>query len=63
MEIKRGQKYRHYKHDINGTLNNYTYEIVGVGLHTEYEEEVVVYKPLYNSEYEMFVGLLTMFVK
>jgi hypothetical protein len=46
--------YYHYKHDPNGEINNYAYEVLGVGCHTEddcREEDVhmVVYRPLYES--------------
>jgi hypothetical protein len=46
--------YYHYKHDREGSVNNYAYEVVGVGHHTENYlplEDVlmVVYRPLYES--------------
>ncbi len=46
--------YYHYKHDPKGEINNYTYEIMGVGFHTEDdaragEEHFVVYRPLYEA--------------
>ncbi len=39
-----------YKHDPAGEVNNYAYEVMGVGHHTE-EEGVymVVYRPLYEA--------------
>jgi len=42
--------YYHYKHDPSGPINNYAYEVVGVGHHTE-EDGVffVLYRPLYES--------------
>jgi hypothetical protein len=47
--------YRHYKGN--------EYEVIGIGKHTETEEDVVVYRPLYKSEiaywirpYEMFIS-------
>lgn len=43
--------YHHYKHDPNGPINNYAYEVLGVGSHTEKEEHVVVYRSLYHSPY------------
>jgi len=42
MELKKGQKWRHYKGE--------TYEIVGLGLHSETLEEMVIYKSLYEKE-------------
>ena len=46
--------YYHYKHDPNGPINNYAYEVVGVGFHTEDhvrpgEEHFLVYRPLYEA--------------
>lgn len=46
--------YYHYKHDPNGSVNNYAYEVIGVGYHTEDDcrpEDVnlVVYRPVYES--------------
>lgn len=46
--------YYHYKHDPNGPVNNYAYEVVGVGFHTEDdcrpgEEHFVIYRPLYRA--------------
>lgn len=37
-------KYRHYKKPGN------IYEVIGVALHTETREELVIYKALYHSE-------------
>ena len=40
----------HYKHDQSGAINNYAYEVVGVGYHTEENGKYfVVYRPLYES--------------
>ena len=46
--------YYHYKHDPSAEVNNYAYEVVGVGHHTEEdcrEEDryMVVYRPLYEA--------------
>ena len=46
--------YYHYKHDPLGAINNYAYEVVGTGCHTEddcrpEDANVVVYRPLYES--------------
>lgn len=46
--------YYHYKHDPNGPINNYAYEVMGVGHHTEddcrpEDQYVVVYRPLYEA--------------
>ena len=46
--------YYHYKHDANGPINNYAYEMLGVGCHTEddcrpVDANMVVYRPLYED--------------
>jgi len=46
--------YYHYKHDRAGEINNYAYEVIGVGHHTEddsrpIDQHLVVYRPLYES--------------
>ncbi len=46
--------YYHYKHDPTGTVNNYAYEVVGVGVHTEddcrpEDANMVVYRPIYEA--------------
>lgn len=45
--------YYHYKHDPNGSINNYAYEVMGVGFHTEEarpgEAHFVNYRPLYEA--------------
>ncbi len=51
--------YYHYKHNPQGPLNNYAYEVLGVAFHTESgtedppkqgEEHFVIYRPLYESK-------------
>lgn len=46
--------YYHYKHDSNGEVNNYAYEVMGVGHHTEddcreIDQYMVVYRPIYEA--------------
>ena len=46
--------YYHYKHNPDGEINNYAYEVIGTGYHTEnncrFEDvNMVVYLPLYES--------------
>ena len=46
--------YYHYKHDPDGPVNNYAYEVTSVGCHTEEDcrpedANMVVYRPLYES--------------
>ena len=54
MRVPEKGLYYHYKHDPNGSVNNYAYEVVGVGCHTEddcrpEDHNLVVYRPLYES--------------
>lgn len=52
MEIEKGFYY-HYKHDPKGSVNNYAYEVMGIGHHTEIdglpESAMVMYRPLYEA--------------
>jgi hypothetical protein len=45
--------YYHYKHAENGDINNYAYEVLGLGLHTEghhrLDDVLVIYRALYES--------------
>lgn len=46
--------YYHYKHDPSGSVNNYAYEFMGVGHHTEddcrpEDALLAVYRPLYEA--------------
>lgn len=46
--------YYHYKHDPAGSVNNYAYEVLGTGCHTEddcrpEDANLVVYRPLYEE--------------
>lgn len=46
--------YVHYK-------NRQRYEVVGIALQTETEEKLVIYKPLYKNDYELFARPYDMF--
>ena len=48
-----------YRHNKKGRL----YEVVGVALQTETDEPLVVYSPLYDSDYELFARPYDMFVE
>lgn len=48
-----------YRHNKKGHL----YEVIGVATHTETDEPLVVYRPLYDSEFELFVRPYAMFVE
>jgi hypothetical protein len=41
--------YYHYKHDPEGEINNYSYEVIGVALNTESRDYAVLYRPLYEN--------------
>jgi|SRR3989338_6915293 len=52
--VPRNGFYYHYKHDSSGSVNNYAYEVIGVGCHTEddcrpEDSNMVVYRPLYEA--------------
>lgn len=47
--------YRHYKDKL--------YEVLGVALHSETREVLVLYKPLYESSAEIWVRPYDMFVE
>lgn len=52
LRLKAGV-YEHYKGN--------RYEVIGVGKHTETEENVVIYRPLYASDVAYWVRPLNMF--
>lgn len=47
--------YRHYK--------DKQYQVIGIALHSETQEPLVVYKPLYESDAEFWVRPYDMFVE
>lgn len=42
--------YYHYKH-TEDSINNYAYEVIGVGRNTEENTFTVLYRPLYESDW------------
>ncbi len=52
-DIQKGFYY-HYKHNPSGELNNYAYEVLNIGHHTEVEDfeeaAMVIYRPLYEAK-------------
>ena len=48
-----------YKHSKSGKL----YEVIGLALETEAEDFLVIYRPLYENEYELFARLANMFTE
>ena len=55
MNIEKGI----YKHSKSGRL----YEVIGMALETETSEMMVVYRPLYESEFELFARPYAMFME
>ena len=56
MEIPKKGIYHHYKDAAK------EYEVLGIAFHTETEEDLVVYRPLYETDKELFVRPLQMFM-
>lgn len=48
-----------YRHTKSGKR----YEVVEVALHTETNEQLVVYRPLYDSQHKLFARPYDMFVE
>ena len=48
-----------YRHSKKGHL----YEVLGVALQTETDEPLVIYRPLYDSEYGLFARPFEMFLE
>lgn len=46
LEPKIGDFYYHFKHNPELSIYNYAYKIIGLGMHTETDEIMVVYKPI-----------------
>ena len=72
MELLEKGYYYHYKHVSHGDINNYAYEVIGLGLHSEgqhrIEDTLVIYRAIYEStNYKMGkmydLRPLTMFVE
>ena len=57
MSIEKGFYY-HYKHDSQGPIQKYVYEVIGSGKNTEDESIVVIYRPLYESTFAQDVDFL-----
>ena len=48
-----------YRHSKSGKL----YEVIGIALETEIEELLIIYRPLYENEYELFARPASMFAE
>jgi hypothetical protein len=51
---QKGEYYYHYKHNPNLGIDNYSYLIIGIGWDPQRDQKIVIYKPLYQTEYEFF---------
>jgi hypothetical protein len=51
IELPRKGYYYHYKHDPQGSFNNYSYEVIGIGRNTEEKTFTVLYRPLYENDW------------
>ena len=55
-ELKKGDIVQHFKREkktleeLKNNPNLYLYEIIGTARHTETKEELMIYKPLYESD-------------
>ena len=56
MEFKKGDIVRHFKREtvskeeLETNPNKYLFEIIGTAKHTETDEELMIYRSLYDSE-------------
>jgi len=57
METPRPGIYHHFKDAAK------EYEVLGTAFHTETEELLVVYRPLYETDYELFARPVAMFLE
>jgi hypothetical protein len=48
MQIPENGFYYHYKHDEAKGFNHHTYEVTGIGIHSEDNACFVIYRPLYD---------------
>lgn len=51
-----GAVYHHYKSPDKH------YRVIGIAFHTETEEDLVIYQPLYENEHTLFARPLAMFM-
>lgn len=55
LQIEQGT----YRHAKSGRL----YQVIGMARQTETDETLVIYRPLYESEFELFARPYTMFIE
>ena len=54
--VKTGNFYYHFKHNPEKGVTDYAYKIIGLAVHSETEEILVVYKPFYSSNHVYDLG-------
>lgn len=59
MQLPEKGFYYHFKHNLEDVFDH-AYEVIGIGRETETKNSVVIYRPLYQSE---FLGTLDVFVR
>ena len=65
LRLRIGDVVKHFKRETLGEYDDqlkYLYQIVYCGFDTTTHEEVVVYKPLYKTDYDTFVRTVDEFV-
>ncbi len=66
---KPGDFYYHYKHNPELDLTNFCYMVIGTAIHTETEEILIIYKPVYRTDFlkekraDFFARPLAMFLE
>lgn len=61
-EFKYGDIVRHFKREtVDSNTTNYLYKIIGVAIHSESKEKMMVYQGLYGN-FELYCRPLSMFI-
>lgn len=55
LQIQKGK----YRHNKTGNL----YEVLGIALQTETNDQLVIYRPLHENDFELFARPYSMFVE
>jgi len=59
--FNQGDIVRHFKRELNDEANQYLYQIIGIGIDSETQKEVMIYKALYGDQ-RIYVRDLEMFL-
>lgn len=61
-EFKYGDIVRHFKREtVDSNTTNYLYKIIGIAIHSESKEKMMVYQGLYG-DFELYCRPLNMFI-